>query len=286
MKFRFVFTVVGAGLLGATIAPSPADASPLVVVGQKKKAAKAPPPPAGPARMKKRIGLAPRGVAWGITLEQLAKLYDKVFDKEFVPLYKKVSAGPRMAALDSELQNKKAILRRNKVLFGALPTGIDQTALKGEYSYGNNESFTRVTLRSGTTRNFFFFNDKLWLVYDEHKLREKGPYGATFEDAVKLLTKRFGNVEPEMVEPDYARGRNFAEARWTDGTIIVRAINREYQKTIGMAYADASIWNNLSKFRKNKLEDPHAIDKDVALATRKAEPVKKPEDDKKKKKKK
>ncbi|MEZ4223899.1 MAG: hypothetical protein R3B13_23315 [Polyangiaceae bacterium] len=284
MKFRFVFTVLGAGLAAAMVAPPSADAAPVVVLGQKKPAkAKAPPPPAGPARMKKRIGLSPRGVAWGINLVQLAKIYDKVFDKEFVPLYKKVSAGPRMAALDAELENKKAILRRSRVNFGTLPTGIDQSALKGEYSYENGESLARLPLRSGTVRNFFFFGDKLWLIYDEHKLRSGGPYGETFEEAVKILSKKFGEVEPEMVEPDYANGRNFQEARWTDGSIIVRAINREYQKTIGMAYADASVWNNLSKYRKNKPKDPHALDKDVALVTRKAEPEKPPSEEPKKK---
>ncbi len=285
MKFRFIFTLAGAGFLACALAPSPANAAPVVVVGAKKAKKKKKAAPTGPARMKKRIGLSPRGVAWGISLQRLAKIYDKVFDKQFVKLYKKTSPGPRMAALDAELKMKKSILRRSKVHFGNLPTGIDQSPLKGEYSYGNNESMTRVTLRSGTTRNFFFFNNRLWLVYDEHKLRRGGRYGTSFENAIKILTKRFGDVPPQMIEPDYAKGRNFAEARWTDGKIIVRAINREYQKTIGMAYADASVWRKLRSMRKNKLADPHALDKDVALATRKTEPAKPPEDKRKKKKK-
>lgn len=282
MKLRVVLTLLGlTACVG--LASGPAEASPVKIAAQKKKKAAAKPAaPTSPAKMKKKIGLSPKGVAWGISVEQLAKIYDKVFDKEFVALYKKVQPGPRMTALDNELENKKALLRRNKIAFGNLPTGIDQTPLKGEYSYGNNESMTRVTLRSGTTRNFFFFNDKLWLIYDEHKLRDGGPYGDSFEEAIKILTKKFGDVEPQMLEPDYAAGRAFQEARWTDGSIVVRAINREYQKVIGMAYADASVFNNLSKYRKNKPDDPHALDKDVAAATTKA-PAEAPKEEKGKK---
>ncbi len=287
MKLKLFSALVGATLVAAVAPIHEADASPVVVLAKPK--AKAKPKASAsdkPPMMKKRIGLSPKGVAWGISVAQLAKIYDRVFDKEFVPLYKKVSPGPRMAALDAELENKKAILRRNKLLFGTLPTGIDQSPLKGEYSYGNNESMTRVTLRSGTTRNFFFFNDKLWLIYDEHKLREGGPYGASFEEAVQILTKKFGGVAPQMLEPDYAKGRSFAEARWQDGKIVVRAINREYQKVIGMAYADASVFFHLSKYRKNKVADPSAMDKDVAAATAKPSEEPKKDDGKSKKKKK
>ncbi|MCA9600136.1 MAG: hypothetical protein KC776_42830 [Myxococcales bacterium] len=287
MKLKLFSALVGAALVTAIAPAHDAAASPAVVFAKPKaKKAKAPSASDKPPMMKKRIGLSPKGVAWGISVEQLAKIYDRVFDKEFVPLYKKVSPGPRMAALDAELENKKAVLRHNKILFGTLPTGIDQTPLKGiQYSYGNNESMTRVTLRSGTTRNFFFFNDKLWMIYDEHKLREGGPYGASFEEAVQILTKRLGGVEPQMVEPDYAKGVSFPEARWQDGKVVVRAINREYQKIIGMAYADTSVFFNLSKYRKNKVEDPSAMDKDVAAVTqKKTEPPKDEGKDKKKKK--
>jgi hypothetical protein len=289
MKLKLFSALVGATLVAAVAPIHEAEASPVVVLAKPKAKTKAKAKPSAsdaPPMMKKRIGLSPKGVAWGISVAKLAKIYDRVFDREFVPLYKKVSTGPRMAALDAELENKKAILRRNKLQFGTLPTGIDQSPLKGEYSYGNNESMTRVTLRSGTTRNFFFFNDKLWLIYDEHKLRQGGPYGASFEEAVQILTKKLGGVEPQMLEPDYAKGRSFAEARWQDGKVVVRAINREYQKVIGMAYADPSVFFHLSKFRKNKLADPSAMDKDVAAVTQKPSEVAPKDDGKSKKKKK
>jgi len=229
------------------------------------------PEPTGPAKMKGKLGLSPKGLAWAVTLEGLAKIYDKVFDEEFMPLYKKVQPGPAMESLDAEVADKKQLLRRNKILFGDLPTGVDYSALKGEYSYGNKESMTKLTLRSGVTRNFFFFDDKLWKVYDEHKLRKGGPYGETWEEAMELLTKKFG-AKPFKLEPDFPKGRNFEELLWTDGTTVIRAINRS--PIIALVYQDAVIFSNLAKYRPNKPKDPHALDKDVAAVTAKPPPDK------------
>ncbi|MCC6666134.1 MAG: hypothetical protein IT375_20430 [Polyangiaceae bacterium] len=234
------------------------------------------PAPTGPAKMKGKLGLSPKGLAWGVTLEGLAKIYDKVFDEEFMPLYKKVQPGPAMESLDAEIADKKQLMRRNKILFGDLPTGVDYSALKGEYTYGNKESMTKLVLRTGVTRNFFFFDDKLWKVYDEHKLRKGGPYGENWEEATELLTKKFG-ATPFKVEADFAKGRSFNELLWTDGTTVIRAIDRG--NVIALVYQDATVFFNLPKHRPNKPKNPHAIDKDVAAATAKPAPeeVKKPE---------
>lgn len=227
--------------------------------------------------MKKRIGLAPKGMRFGLSLESVAKLYDKLFEAEFVPLYKKAEPGTQMQTLDSELAEKKALLRRNKVEFGRLPTGVDNGPLKGEYSYKNGEMMSRVTLKNGTERYLFFFNDKLWKLYDEHKLRKGGPLGESFKDAVKILTKRFG-IAPVISEPDYAKGKNFEEAWWKDSGTIIRAVNRE--PVLAMVYVDRAVQESIGTYRKNKAEDPHQMDKDVAAVTRKPEP---PPDDKTKK---
>src|SRR5690349_10152925 len=81
----------------------------------------------------KRIGLAPAGLKFGLGLEGIARLYDKVIDEEYLPLYKKASPGPQTDALDAEAKQRKGEIRRSKVEFGNTPTGVDQTALKGEY---------------------------------------------------------------------------------------------------------------------------------------------------------
>ena len=107
--------------------------------GSEKKAA------GGPGSVMKKIGLAPEGLKFGMGLEAIAKLYDKTFDDEYLPLYKKAAPGPETEALDAEIKQKKMEVRRSKVDFGQTPTGVDQTSLKGEYSYANGESMARLT---------------------------------------------------------------------------------------------------------------------------------------------
>lgn len=235
--------------------------------------------PTGPAKMKGKLALTPKGVTWGISIAQLAKIYDKVFDEEYMPLYKKVQPGPAMDALDAEVTDKKQLIRRNQINFGVLPTGVDQGPLKGEFSYGNKESMTSITLRTGVTRNFFFFDDKLWKVYDVHKYRKGGPYGENWDEAKEILAKKYG-AAPAIVEADFAKGRAFEEMQWQDGTTVIRAINRA--PTLGLAYQDANIYFNLAKHRSKKLEDPHKMDKDVASATAKPPPEEPKKDDKSK----
>jgi hypothetical protein len=275
MKLRVLFTLTAVGLTTGALAASTAVAAPHVVFAQAKGKGKAAAKEKAAAAgvIKKKLRLAPKGLRWGMSNEAIAKLYDRVYDAEFLPLYKKVQPGVRMQALDAELADKKAALRRSRIDFGSLPTGVDQSALKGEYSYGNRESMTRMTLRSGTVRSFFFFQDKLWKVYDEHKLREGGSLGASFEEAVKILTKKLG-APGKLTEADFAKGRSFTEAQWTDGETVIRAVNRE--PVLGLVYVDKSIQDNLKRYRTNRPVDPHSMDKDVASATKKAAPPEEP----------
>ncbi len=275
MKFRAIVTLTAVGLLAAPLAATTASAAPasssvLARFGHHKTshAAKA----AGePGRLKHRIVVAPRGLRWGMSSEQIAKLYDKIFDAEFVPLYKKVEPGPRMTALDVELKNKKEVLRRSKVEFNDTPTGLDQSPLAGEFTYGNHESMTRVTLSSGTVRNFFFFSDRLWKVYDEHKLRKGGPLGDNYKDAVTILTKKFG-VAPKMVPADFAKHHYYDEAIWFDNDTLIRAVNREAQHVLAMVYEDKGVHDSLSRYRTHKKKNPNSIDSSVLAVTKPATP--------------
>jgi hypothetical protein len=218
----------------------------------------------------KRIALSPEGLKFDMSLESIAKLYDKTFDSEFLPLYKKASPGPETDALDAELKQKKAELRRSKVDFGQTPTGVDQTPLKGEYSYANGESMGRMTLKSGTERYFFFFSDKLWKVYDAHKLKEGGPLGATYSEAVKKLGPKFGGPGKKVpAKPD--AGQYFDETQWTTADMVIRAIDRGGD-ILAVAYCDRDVQEKLPQMRKNKLKDEHAMDKDVAAALKKDTP--------------
>ncbi len=256
MRLRLFVTLFALGMASSALVVEPRLAQ-----GADKPAEK---PAAGVGAIEKVVGMPPKGLHWGLTLEGVARLYDKVFEDEYLPLLKKAEPGNEMTALEDEERNKQGILRRGRIEFGAIPTGVDQSALKGEYSYQNSESMASIRLRSGTERHFFFFSDKLWKVYDEHKLVKGGTLGENFAEATKILTKKFG-VAGKLVPANYDKGQPFDEMQWHDAEKTIRAVDRG--NILGMVYADRSVQDNLAQYRKNKPEDLHEMDKDVAAAT-------------------
>lgn len=209
------------------------------------------------------------GLKFGMSLEQIAKLNDKDLDQEFKKKF--LAASPSQSLqVEDELRDKKAVFRRSRIEFLDTPTGIDQSALKGEYSYGNKESMARMTARTRDdgkeipARHFFFFDDKLWKIYEEYKLGPKSNLGTDFDSAVRKLSKLFGG-EPAKVAADYAKGQSFDEAVWRDGEKIIRAVDRG--DTLGMVFVDRSIQDNLAKLRTRTVVDQHELDKDVKAAT-------------------
>src|SRR4051812_25724779 len=113
-------------------------------------------------------------------------------------------------------------------------------------------------------RNFFFFNDKLWKIYEEYKLGPKSNLGPDFDSAVKKLAKVFGG-EPQKVAADFQKGQSFDEAVWKDSEKIIRALDRG--DTLGMVFVDKSIQESLPKLRTHQMVDQHELDKDVKAAT-------------------
>ncbi|MGC4094680.1 MAG: hypothetical protein QM756_43540 [Polyangiaceae bacterium] len=266
MKYSRLAAVIGLAL-GASlwgVAEQPAFAKP--------------PAAGGTGTIEKSMQISPKGIKWGLSLDGVSKLYDKVIEDEMLPLFRKAQPGLELDALTEEQKNRKGALKRSKIDFGATPTGVDQSALKGEYSYNNGESLAFMTLGSGTKRNFFFFSDKLWKIYDEHKLKKGGNLGDNFQEAVKALSQRFG-AAAKMVPADYDKGRPFDEAEWRDPDKIIRAVDRG--QTLGVVYIDRKVQEELPRYRKNKTVDgPEPIDKDVASVTKKGDdkPEKKPGD--------
>lgn len=256
MRLRLFVTLFAVGMASSALVVEPR-----VAEGKDKPAEKV---AAGPGALDKVIGISPKGLHWGLTLEGVAKLYDRVFEEEYLPLLKKAQPGQEMTGLEDEQKNKQGILRRGRIEFGAIPTGVDQSPLKGEYSYRNSESLASIRLRSGTERHFFFFSDKLWKVYDEHKLTKGGSLGESFAEATKILNKRFG-AAGKLVPADYDKGQPYDEVQWHDAEKLIRAVDRG--NILGMVYADKSVQDNLGQYRKNKPEDLHEMDKDVAAAT-------------------
>jgi hypothetical protein len=211
-----------------------------------------------------KVILHPKGLAYQMGSEQIAKLYGRLLDKQYVELYKKTPVGPQTKALDHELEEKKQLLRRHLLEFGNLPTGLDNTPLKGEYSYANNESYTFIDLENGIVRNLFFFDDALWKIYDEHKSGSKSPLGGSFESGVEYLADQLG-APPKIVEPDYAANRNFREAEWRDGTTLVRLVDRS--PTLAVVFVSESVQGKLPSLLKNRLRDPTSVDSTVRDVT-------------------
>ncbi|WP_438027557.1 hypothetical protein [Sorangium sp. So ce233] len=277
--------LLGAGLaVGLGLA---AITSTAVVAAQPKRgkgaaAAAAPARPAEPPATKKTIALTPPGIQWGMSTKQVAAVIDKMLDEAYVPRYKATSPGVKMRALDAELAEEKSAFRRSRIDFGKLPTGIDATPLKGEYTYLNKESMMTL-IREGGKRHFFFIQDKLWKIIDEHALGEGNPRGKDFASAATKLAAAFG-VPGRVTLPDPDKGRYVTEVDWKDAATHFRAIERG-ESEIAFAYEDLVTLSSLESLRPNKPADANAIDPSVASAIRKDEPPPAPPPDKAGKKK-
>jgi hypothetical protein len=254
---------LAAGLgLAAISSATVVDAQP----NKGKRAAPAPARATEPPVTKKPIELGLPGVAWGMSPKQVAALVDKVLDEAYVPLYKKTSPGVKMKALDAQLAEEKNAFRRSRIDFGKLPTGIDATPLKGEYTYQNKESLLLLT-RDGVRQHFFFIQDKLWKIIDDQTLSETSPYGKDFPGAVvKIATKLGASVRVTPPDPD--QGRFVTEVDWKDSTTHLRVIERG-ETAVALAYEDLATLGNLAALRPNNPVATDGIDPDVAAAVRK-----------------
>jgi hypothetical protein len=224
-----------------------------------------PAPPAEPPVTKQAVALSPKGVAWGMTVKQLSEAYDRAIDEEFRAEYKKASPGVQMKRLDAMVAEQKSQFRRSRVDFGALPTTVDATPLKGEYTYNNKETLLTVE-RNGTTRHLFFIQDLLWKIIDEHNLGDASPYGKDFQAAVVKLASVFG-VPGRVLPPDPAKGQYSTVVDWKDGRSHFRAIERS-DTSFALVYEDLDTLARLASLRPNQAAEASLIDPDVADVVR------------------
>lgn len=263
MKPKFIATLAFTSLVALCASAQISSAAPPKAAAEKSGAS------AGAVLPKNTAMPVFAGLKFGMSLEQLAKLNDKDLDTEFKKRF--LAASPTQTlGIEDELREKKGVFRRSRIDFLDTPTGIDQSALKGEYSYGNKESLARMTARTRDdgkelpSRNFFFFNDKLWKVYEEYKLGPKSNLGENFDAAVVKLSKVFGGA-PQKIAADYQKGQSFDEAVWRDNEKIIRAVDRG--DTLGMVFVEKATQEKLASLRTRKVEDQHELDKDVKAAT-------------------
>ncbi|MFO0760590.1 MAG: hypothetical protein U0359_29185 [Byssovorax sp.] len=238
---------------------------------------------AEPPDAKKGITLPIAGLAWGMSPKKVAEVIDKILDDDYRPLYKDTQPGVKMKALDAQLAEEKDQFRRSRIDFGKIPTGIDSTPLRGEYTYQNKEAMLSLT-RQGETSYFFFIQERLWKVIVEVKLNDKSPLGKTFTEAAVKLSTQYG-IPGRVLQPDANRAS--VEVDWKDANTHLRAIQRS-DTALALAYEDLGTLANLSALRSFKPVEDNGIDPDVAAAIRgKAPepPPPPPKDDKKKPKK-
>lgn len=249
--------------LGLTVISTVTDADAQSKRG-KKEAPAAAPAEATPTR--KPIALTPAGIVWGMSQKQVGTAVDKVIDGLYRNVYKHTSPGVQMRALDAQVAEEKNAFRRSLIRFGTLPTGVDATPLKGEYTYLNKESLMTLT-RKGMKVHFFFIQDRLWKVIDEQELGDKSEYGENFEAAVAKLKTKYGSAG-RVLPPDYDKGRYSTEVDWKDSSTHLRVIQRS-DTSIALAYEDLSTLASLSTLRANKPPEDNGIDPSVADVVRK-----------------
>jgi hypothetical protein len=276
---RLLGTFLAVGLVTMAAAPSV-----LAAGGTPKKEATVAPPSTEAPTVKKSIDFPLAGLAWGMNRKQVGAVIDKLIDEDYRPLYKETQPGVKMRALDAQLAEDKDQFRRSQIDFGTLPTGIDSTPLRGEYSYRNKEALMTLN-RKGQATHFFFIQDKLWKVIEEVKLSDTYPLGKTFQDvAIKLSSKH--NVPGRVLAPDANRAA--MEIDWKDASTHLRVIQRS-DTALALAYEDVATVANLGALRVNKVVQEETIDPAVAAIMRgggdQGPPVPEKKDDKKKGKK-
>lgn len=208
------------------------------------------------------------GIKWGTSHAELTKQFTQtggVIWKDFDEKLAKARVGPEQSALEAEREQTKAAFTRSLVEFKDTPTGYDTTGIRSEYSYKNKESLMSIK-RQGKTRFFFFFNDRLWKVYDEVPLADGGPLGKTYLEAVNKLNAQL-NAQGRVQSPNAAHGIELTTVDWKDGASHLRAVDRSGDRLVGLAVEESSTYSNLAALRPNKPSDPNEIDPSITAVT-------------------
>jgi hypothetical protein len=259
----------------ASKATAPAGKSPsqAAASGTAKKSAKPAAKPEAPAAP--TVALEVDGVAFGMSAEDVAKLYDRWWDKQFIPRYQKTNPGPKTRELDFDLAEKKKVLRR-VAIFDGRTTSFDKAEFREEFAHGSDETMTSSKLvrhqpgepkdAKGTpyTRRFFFFQDKLWKIYDEYHLDAASPWGADFKEAT-------ARVEATLKGAKRTRGpeSQFENVTFDAGDTRVRLVKLAADK-VAVVRADAALTKAVldRRAQQAKAADSAELDDDIQAVIR------------------
>jgi hypothetical protein len=220
-----------------------------------------------PPMTSRPITLSFPGIGFGMPPEKVASAIDAMIDADYKPKYKEVQPGVNMRMLDAEVGELKAQFRRSRIDFGKLPTGLDSSPLRGEYSYNNQESMMTLS-RNGENIEFFFIQNRLWKMIGEHHLSDASAYGKDFQSSVAKFAGLYG-VPGRVLQPD-GTTRFAVEVDWKDAANHLRMIQRS-DTWIGVALEDIGTWQSLPSLRPNKPVVDSGIDPSVAGILRKDE---------------
>jgi hypothetical protein len=232
-------------------------------------------PPAPAADPPTAPSLAPvlTGFKWAVTHNDVIKLYNAtggLFDAEYDPVLAKMQPGVRMQALEADRENRKSAFASSFLEFKDTPTGYDVTGLKGEYTYRNHEEIMNVD-KDGKRRYFFFIGappgERLWKIYDEVPLTTGGALGATYQEAVTKLNTTLG-VAARIRAADPTQGLFYTTADWQDATSHLRAVDRGFEKIVGVVMEDRQTLSAISGLRSVKADDPLAMDPSISAITK------------------
>jgi hypothetical protein len=247
-------------------AGSPAAGSPAAAPAGK--AAGATPTPVTAA-----LELEADGVAFGMSTDQVARLYDRWWDRRFVAKYRKANPGPKTRELDYQLEEQKKVLRRVAAFDGRTAT-YDKADFREEFAHGNAEVMTSTkVLRRGTgadgkpvsyIRRFFYFQDKLWKTYDEYRLEPQGLLGADFKEATERVAASLGPTAKRTRGPT----SQWESVMFDAGTTRVRVIKLAADR-VAVVRADNALTKSVLDGRARHVPPPEAgLDDDTRAALR------------------
>lgn len=224
----------------------------------------------------KAITIEPKGVEFGMTVEGLAKVYDRWWDEFYLPEYNKTNPGPKMKELDYQVEQRKALFRRVKA-FEGYPDSFDKSALKGEFARSNGEAMTWAKLpaiagkgatpgKPGLLRRFFFFKGRMWKMYDEYKLEQSSPYGADFDTAVKNVSSDLGRKGRRLDPSEGTVTKDSIE--FDDGKTLLRLVNLDGGK-VAVVRTDKVMATEVVKSREKLIvREESALDSEVQSVLR------------------
>jgi hypothetical protein len=230
------------------------------------------------------VALEPDGVVFGMSAEDVAKLYDRWWDKQFVSRYQKANPGPKTRELDFELAEKKKVLRRIAI-FDGRTTSFDKSEFREEFAHGSDETMissklsrrppgeekavlveksTKDTKAIGYTRRFFFYQDKLWKVYDEYRLDESSLFGADFKDATARVEATLGKSAKRTRGPE----SQFENVVFDAGNMRVRVVKLAADK-LAIVRSDSALTKEVLDRRAQQAKSVDtALDDDIQAVIR------------------